>query len=123
MGSIFYAVIYTILVFAIGFGLGVVRNIHIVPKIGKFYAVLLELPFIIGASFLIASFLNSQIFAPNRIFISIFSLIFLIIIEFLFAHFMFKMSLSKFLNKYKKADGQLGLFGQICFALLPLIIR
>ena len=99
MASIYYAITYTIIVFAFGFAFGIVRTKYVAPKIGKLYAVLFESPLIIIISYFVVCFLNGIIFTPNRILISAFSIFFLLLIEFLFAHLLFKLSFSKFLSQ------------------------
>ena len=50
-----FAALYAAIVFALGFGLGVVRQLFVAPVSGELIAVLVELPFMLLLSWLAAS--------------------------------------------------------------------
>ncbi len=52
---------YFVVVFAIGFGLGVVRVLWLVPALGERRAELLEIPLMVAACYLVARLLLSRI--------------------------------------------------------------
>lgn len=121
--SLIFSLFYAVIVFAIGFIFGVIRTRLITPKIGKTRAVALELPFILCAAYFVFDAIDRHLAIQNgnRILIAALSFVILILLEFFTAHFLFKMSLAKFLNKYKKPDGVIGLIGQFAFALIALV--
>ena len=49
--------LYYLLIFGLGFILGVFRNLILIPHTGELIAVLLELPFMLTASFLLSGYL------------------------------------------------------------------
>lgn len=60
------ALIYTALVFAVGFALGVLRTLVLVPRLGPTFAVLLELPVMLTAAwFLCRTTLRRRPVAPG----------------------------------------------------------
>lgn len=112
-------------VFALGFALGGIRLILLVPALGEFLAVLIEVPVILGLSWLLCAraIRKLQLAAQPwpRLQMGAVAFGFLMLAEFLLARFMFGESTAVYLAGFATAAGMLGLAGQIVFALFPLL--
>jgi len=115
--------IYFAAVFALGFCLGVVRTLLLLPRVGETPAVLLELPVILAASWFICARLLRQ--APLSAWeaavmgASAFAL--LMIAEAVLSVVLANRSLAEHLALYAQSAHLLGLAGQVAFALIPVI--
>lgn len=89
---------YVVAVFAAGFVLGVLRTLVLVPLLGELAAVLMELPVILTIAFLL-----------------------LMLAEGGLSTLLAGRSLSEHLALYAQLPHQVGLAGQLAFALLPWI--
>jgi len=115
---------YFAIVFIAGFLLGTVRNIAVEPAFGAFRAVLLELPFMLAASWIccgavIRRFSLSPALAVRAAMgATAFGL--LMIAELLLGAAL-GGSPSDMIDAWRRPPGAAGLFGQILFALFPLL--
>jgi hypothetical protein len=118
---------YFLAVFAVGFALGAVRVTFLVPQIGALAAVACELPLMLGASWFICGALLRRFVMPPgrgpRLVMGGTGFVLLIAAEPVLAVWGFGNTPAAFLADYAGAAGQLGLVGQIGFALLPLVRR
>ena len=123
------AIAYFILVFAVGFLLGALRTLVVVPRLdnphGKTVGVLIELPLILAVSWSICRWLTSRFeVAPDvapRLLMGAFALALLLLAEFLLATAVFGRTVAAQILQYQYAPEMLGLAGQILFSLFPLL--
>ncbi|EXI92322.1 MAG: hypothetical protein AW12_00681 [Candidatus Accumulibacter sp. BA-94] len=110
-------------VFAVGFLLGVLRTLVLVPRVGETVAVLIELPVILGASWLICRRILRQASLSRAAAVvmgaSAFAL--LMITELSISMLLANWSLAAHLALYAESAHRLGLAGQLAFALFPLV--
>jgi len=116
---------YFAIVFAIAFGFGTIRTIWLTPAIGATPAVLVELPLILGVSFLAAR----HIIARGRIATGgaalgagAIAFALLMIAEAGLAVLVFGQSLTTWQAALWRVPGVIGLAGQLVFALMPWLL-
>jgi hypothetical protein len=116
---------YFLIVFAAGFALGAIRVGALAPAVGDVAATLIELPFILGASWfaclvVIARFkVPAQ--GPARLAMGAVAFTFLIGAEIALGLVLMDRSFAAQVEAMSEPSGLLGLAGQILFALFPLI--
>lgn len=116
------ALLYWAVVFALGFILGTLRTLWLVPQLGEFSAVACELPIMLGASWLwarrlIAKFRISPGWRALRMGVAAFAM--LVLGEMVLGIFAFGLTPAQWLEALAKPPGALGLLGQVVFATLP----
>ncbi|WOE75659.1 hypothetical protein [Alterisphingorhabdus coralli] len=119
------ATLYTLTVFAIGFLLGVLRMLVLVPAMGEMGAVLLELPVILAASaFFARLYVNRYQLrrVTERLITGALAFGLLMLLEIILT-FLNGGSLASWMEKLMTAHGAVGLAGQLVFALLPTVFR
>ncbi|MBX9737206.1 MAG: hypothetical protein K2X32_09800 [Phycisphaerales bacterium] len=119
------ALLYFALTFAVGFVLGSIRTLLLVPRVGEVAAVLIEAPFILLASFLIARWVLGR-FAPDagaarRLLIGLLAFTMLLSTELLMS-WLRGIGPGEFVASLFKTAGAIGLAGQVLFAVIPLCI-
>lgn len=119
------ALLYFVLTFAAGFVLGTLRVLIVVPRVGEVVAVLIESPFILLASFLIARWVLRR-FAPSagagrRLWIGLLAFAMLLITEMVMS-WLRGIGTWEFVASMFTTAGAIGLAGQVIFALFPLFI-
>jgi membrane-anchored protein YejM (alkaline phosphatase superfamily) len=116
---------YFAIVFAFGFGLGSVRVLLVAPALGEFKAVLIELPVMLMACWLIAGWLTRRLRVPNSqaaaLLMSGVAFTCLMLAELSFGALAFDRTISDQLQHWLTPAGALGLIGQIVFALFAWI--
>ena len=115
------ALAYFGLVFAIGFGLGAVRMFWLAPQVGALMAGVIELPVILFASWLVATWLVRHFaLAPGRRALSVgaLALALLLLAELALTRAM-GGTVAAWLDGLARPEGLLGLAGQVVFALMP----
>lgn len=115
---------YFAVVFALGFVLGSVRVLLVAPAMGEFIAVLIELPVMVLACWLVSGFWIRQlrIMTVNAaLMMGAVAFFCLMIAEFSLGAQAFERTLSDQLQRWMTIAGALGLSGQIAFALFPWI--
>lgn len=119
------ALIYFALVFAAGFALGTIRTLALAPALGETGAVALELPLMLGLSWLACGFAirRSGIGAGTveRLAMGVVAFALLMLAETLTGTLLIGRSLPGQLATYRTLPAQLGLAAQIAFAAFPLI--
>lgn len=115
--------IYFAIVFVIGFVLGAVRVLLLLPVVGEMGAVFLELPFILFASWIAARWSAGRFAVPAvlpaRAVMGIVAFALLMLAELLVSSLIFGRSWDDTLPAYQTPPGILGLSAQVGFALLP----
>lgn len=113
---------YFALVFAAAFVMGVLRVTILVPQIGPLMAVAVEVPVILGLSWLVAGRVLRQRFGRGqRLVIGAVAFGLLMVTEALLAIFLFHQTFADFAAALATPPGALGLAGQIGFALIPAL--
>lgn len=116
---------YFALVFTAGFALGVVRVLLLAPRIGIFFAVLLELPVILTVSWIACGWILKRFAvsarADCRLVMGGVAFVLLIAAEVMLAS-AFGSSPSAYLSSWATREGALGLAGQMVFALFPWVM-
>jgi hypothetical protein len=114
---------YFLAVFAIGFALGTLRAIVVVPRIGETAAVLLELPLMLAAAWLVCGYLlrRCPLAFRERALMGAMAFTLLMIAEAALSMLMFHRSLADHLALYAETPNLLGLVGQVLFGLFPLM--
>jgi len=117
------AAVYVVAVFAAGFVLGVLRSLVLVPLLGALWAVLFELPVILTIAWLVCTrilwrwpLLPSAAAGMGAVAFSL-----LMLVEASLSNLMAGRSLTEHLALYAQLPHQLGLAGQLAFALFPWI--
>lgn len=116
---------YAILTFAVGFALGTVRVLLVVPRVGPTRAVLIELPVILAASWWIsrlcvARFRVSRAVAA-RLVMGVAAFVALMLAEASLSVVLFERPLTEYLVSLTTLAGAIGLAAQVAFAGFPLI--
>jgi len=114
---------YFATVFSVGFILGAIRTLAITPRIGATAAVLIELPIILVASWLVATRIVRRTRpAPAAAFaMGVFAFILLMTAEALIAVTVADQGLTEWSAALFRTPGWIGLAGQIAFGLFPLL--
>jgi len=120
-------ILYFAVVFAFAFAIGTVRVLLVAPRLGETLAVLLELPVVLGASWACCGALVTRLTVSprpgDRMMMGGVAFVVLQAAEALLAIFVFGRSPTVYLAAFTTLAGQLGLAGQIGFALIPLVRR
>lgn len=112
---------YFIGVFAIGFVLGSVRTLLLVPRLGDTAAVLLELPVMIAAAWIICKRLlrRHRLTSGGAAIMGAAAFALLMLAESGLSILLFRRNLLEHLSLYAEAAHLLGLAGQLAFAAFP----
>lgn len=116
------AAAYWAIVFALGFVLGTVRVLWVIPLVGLIPATLLELPLILTASWLAAGWLVRGFgIARGGEALAVGALAFAILLaaECALAAALLNQTPAQWLSGLRQPHALLGLAGQIAFALMP----
>lgn len=119
-GATYFAIVY-----AIGFLLGTVRVLLLVPRVGEAGAVLLEAPLILGASWIASRWSGDRFAVPStaapRLAMGGIAFGLLLGAETAVSMLLFGRSWTDLLDLYRSVPGVIGLAAQVLFGLLPLI--
>ncbi len=118
---------YFAVIFALGFLLGTVRTIFLAPAAGELGAVLLELPVMLAASWIVCGYIVRRLTpAPGRSQRAIMgaaAFTFLMSAEIVLALWLFDSTPAQLLAGWAAPSGMAGLCGQIAFAGFPLLVK
>ena len=121
-GALYFAV-----VFAIGFVLGVIRTLLIVPHLGARRAELLEAPIMIAFSFLSARWIVRRMALPfvvsQRLSMGAIGLVLLLAAEFGFVRWLRGISLRKYFATRDPVAGTVYYLALVVFALAPVMVE
>ncbi len=118
--------LYFLCVFAIGFALGTIRVLVIIPRLGETAAVLLEVPVLLALAWPVCGVLIRRFALPAglaRALMGGTAFAALMLAEWGLAVTLFGQSSAQHWALYRARPGQIGLVGQMLFALLPLLRR
>ena len=116
---------YFAIVFAIGFVLGTVRVLLLVPRLGETGGVLVELPVMLSTSWFVCGWLLGRFSVPrewrHRLAMGGVAFLLLMVAEFGLSVFAFGRSVAEHLGTYRSWGAALGLAAQVAFAAFPLV--
>lgn len=113
---------YWAVVFALGFALGTVRVLWLAPLVGQVNATLIELPLILGASWIAAGWLVRRFaIADKRAGLAMGTVAFalLMVAECAVGVGMMGLTSGQWLADFARPHAAIGLAGQVVFALMP----
>ncbi|MFT6341009.1 MAG: hypothetical protein ACJAUN_001650 [Alcanivorax sp.] len=119
------ALVYFTLIFATGFALAMIRIPFLVPRFGERWAELVELPFMVLASFLVARWLVRRfglVTVVQCIGTGLPALLMMLSAELAVMRFQ-GQSLGEFLAGRDPVSGMAYLFSLLLFAAMPLLVR
>jgi hypothetical protein len=120
-------VAYFALVFAVGFVLGTVRTLFLAPRIGPLAAVLVELPLMLVAAWLICRWLVRRLDVreawSERLLMGAVAFVLLLAAEFALSVALFGGTAARFVTALGTPEGAAGVAGQVVFAAMPLLAR
>ncbi len=125
MKTILAGAAYFVAIFSLGFVLGVLRVLILEPLAGELAAMLIELPFILAASWMLCAAITNRFdiprSLPERFMMGATALTLLMAAEYFLARYGFGRPTSDQLRDAASVSGAIGLAGQIVFAMFPLI--
>lgn len=117
---------YFLLLFAVGFALGTLRVLFVVPRIGQFFAVIAEMPLMLIAAFFICRWAVRHWHVPPAATIRwgmvIWFLALLITFETMLSLTLFGRTIDEQWVAFGTPPGLVGLLAQCIAALLPVLI-
>jgi hypothetical protein len=117
--------LYFLGTFAIGFAIGTVRTLLLVPRVGALAAVALEVPLMLLASWWVCGVVLRRIPLPParllRLTMGLTAFLWLLLAELVLAVWGFGQSAAGYWAGFATPAVRLGLAGQIGFAMMPLI--
>lgn len=117
--------IYFAIVFAVGFVLGAIRVLAVIPQFGETAAVLIELPVMLALSWVACAWLVRRFAVPRRVpeRLAMGGLAFVLLMaaEVGVSVFGFGRTLAEHVQAFQTASAQLGLAAQLVFAALPVV--
>ena len=115
--------VYFAAVFAAGFVLGVLRTLVLVPLLGEWGAVLVELPVILSIAWWVCKRILRRwpLWPPAAVAMGAIAFLLLMGAEAALSTLLAGRSLAEHLSLYAQLPHQLGLAGQLAFALFPWI--
>jgi hypothetical protein len=115
--------LYFAAIFALGFVLGSFRVLWLLPRVGEWAAVAMELPVILGAAWLISGRLvrDRRLSLTQAGIMGGSAFVWLMLAEAGLSLLLAGRSLSEHLALYAEWPHRLGLAGQLAFAALPLL--
>ena len=118
------ATLYFLLVFAAGFGLGIVRTLVLVPRIGPLLATLIEAPVMLGIGYAACRFVLRRwpVQAGRWIMVPVF-LMLLALSEWQLGLQLFGITAAQQWANVATPAGLVGLSAQALVALLPLVLE
>lgn len=125
MDAVLAGFVYAAVVFAAGFVLGALRMLMIVPRFGDWAAVVLELPVILAISWIVCGWVirrfGVSMESGARLAMGSVALAVLLAAEACLSVVLFGRTFGQHLATYRETGAQIGLAGQLLFALMPLI--
>ena len=114
-------------VFVVGFMLGAVRVLLLVPRLGETVSVLLEVPVILAVSWRLSGWTTQEFRVSSavsrRLLMGVVAFALLMLAEMGVSVFAFGRSIEAHFAAYRSSQGLIGLIAQIAFAFIPLMQR
>jgi len=125
MRAIRLGALYFAAVFAVGFALGTIRMLVLVPRLGELAAVAIELPVILTAAWIICGWLlrGRKLSRSEATGTGAVAFVLLMLTETALSVVLSGRTVTGHLALYAESARLLGLAGQIAFASFPLIRR
>ena len=121
------ALTYFAIIFGVGFLLGSIRVLWLIPQLGVRYAELAEMPFMLLAVFFAARWVTKHFTVPPEaaswIIVGIAALICLLIVEFTVVLWLQGISIAESIASRDPISGTAYLISLILFALMPLLVK
>ncbi len=118
-------VAYFAIAFAIAFVLGALRVLFVAPRVGEFAAVLIEVPIMLTVSWLVCGWVLNRIAVPAsigaRLAMGAVAFALLMAAEFALGIYGFGNTAGEIVSSFARLPAQLGLAGQVGFALMPVL--
>lgn len=115
---------YFLGIFALGFVLGTIRTLFVVPWLGSLAGVIIEVPVIVTVSSFFCRKLISDFSIPKKMnYLLLFggsAFFWLLTTEILISVFLFNRPFTEYLSNLQTLPGVLGLFAQILFGVIPV---
>lgn len=120
-----FATRYAVVIFALGFILGVIRTMLLAPRIGALAAVCLEVPVMLLASWFYCRHLRHKLalaatWLPLLLWGTV-AFAMLMLLEFSISILVFRQTPAAFAATLQTLPGLIGLLAQIAFALIPAL--
>ena len=118
--------VYGTLAFAAGFVFGVIRELVLIPLLGKTAGKWAEFIPLIGAIFFVAAFALRQLKTPDKRALLIMGLggvAVLLMFESLFALYVMQVPLAAYLESFNVLKGELFVWGLAMMAVAPLVLN
>jgi hypothetical protein len=120
-------VLYFAIVFALGFVLGIVRTLWVVPRAGTRMAELMETPIMLVVTIVAAGWVVQRFTLPPlpsaRVGMGCIALIFLLVAEFGFVLWLRRLSVREYLATRDPVSGTVYYVMLVVFAAMPLLVR
>jgi len=117
--------LYALTVFVIGFALGAIRVLLLVPRLGETAAVSLETPFMLAASWNLSRWSAKEhdvlTDTTDALLMGAIALVVLTLAELGTAVLLFRRTVLEYFIGFGSVPGAIGLAGQLCFASFPFL--
>lgn len=117
--------VYFALVFAVGFVLGTLRVLVVIPRLGETAAVLIELPIMLAVSWFVCGWVLKQRPVPSHLLPCLvmggFAFTLLMMAELALSVFAFGRTVTEHFATYQSVNALLGLAMQMMFAAFPAV--
>jgi hypothetical protein len=117
--------LYFVAVFSIGFLLGTIRVLVLIPRLGELVSTFIELPIILSAAWLVSIWLTGHFQVPStwKVRLSMGGIAFglLMMAELTLSVWLFGSTVQGHFEGYLSLSQAVGLAGQVTFALFPLL--
>jgi len=118
-----YSSLYFVIVFSVGFVLGTIRVIYLVPYVGEHTAELLEMPLMLLACFFsarfVASIAGNRVVAWQMLAVGVLALLYLSVVELSIVIWLRDLSVSEYVESKYSLAGLAYVVLLILYALLP----
>ena len=123
--SIISGATYFLTMFVLGFLLGTLRVLLVAPRLGEWGAIFVELPIMLGISWIVCRWILLRFAVPQRtaqgLVMGAVAFVLLMIAELLLGTSLFDRTLPQQGQAMTSGAGLAGLLGQFAFAVFPLI--
>jgi len=117
--------IYFLGIFALGFLLGIIRTLLVIPYTGAVAGVLIEMPFMLTASWFLCRRLIKRYLIVKEykylIIVGTSAFSWLMVTEVVFGIYLFNQTWSQYLSNFQTLHGAIGLCMQMVFGAIPVI--